>query len=534
MISAASWRRQPWGLLSLGVLVAAALAVPLLFLVVEAQSAGVHNTWGLIDRPLTGDLLWNTLRLAVAVCFLTTVIGVGTAWLVERTNLPGGRLWSVLLVVPLAIPDFVTSWGWASLSKSISGFNGAVLVMTLAVYPLVYLPSASSFRNSDPALEEVARSLGVSRRRTFWSVTLGQARFAILGGCLLVLLLLFAEYGAFEVVGYQTFTTKIFGELNQSHNYATASALSLVIVVLGLAAVTLEAGARGRGRVSRADRFAQRTTGRHDLGPWTAPALLAVGAVVVLALGVPIGSGVHWWISGPTQELGGNSMIAATLHTFTFSGGAALISTAAALPMAILAVRHDGAARRMMERSTYLVLAMPGLVIALAISHFSEQYLGGLWYQTAPMLMVTYAIMYFPLALVGVRASVAQAPRGLEDVGRSLGQSRLAVLTRVTLPLVAPGIAAAFCLVFLSAVTELTATLLLKPTGVDTLATDFWNYQQNLAYGQAAPFALLMIAIAALPSYVLGRYFDRLPTKARAHTVEEDMSVSAIPTGSRS
>jgi iron(III) transport system permease protein len=165
------------------------------------------------------------------------------------------------------------------------------------------------------------------------------------------------------------------------------------------------------------------------------------------------------------------------------------------------------------ERSTYLVLALPGLVIALSLSYFSERYGDGIGYQTAPMLVLAYAIMFFPLALVGLRASVAQAPAGLEDIARSLGQRRLAVFWRVTRPLVTPGLAAAFCLVFLSAVTELTATLILVPTGVQTLATQFWNYQQNLAYGQAAPFALVMIGIAAVPSYVLGRFFDRLPSR---------------------
>jgi len=143
------------------------------------------------------------------------------------------------------------------------------------------------------------------------------------------------------------------------------------------------------------------------------------------------------------------------------------------------------------------------------VSYFSNRYGDGIGYQSAAMLVVAYAIMFFPLALVGVRTSVAQAPAGLEDVARSLGQRRLAVFWRVTRPLVTPGLTAAFCLVFLSAVTELTATLILVPTGVQTLATQFWNYQQNLAYGQAAPFALLMIAIAAVPSYVLGRFFDR-------------------------
>lgn len=180
-----------------------------------------------------------------------------------------------------------------------------------------------------------------------------------------------------------------------------------------------------------------------------------------------------------------------------------------AVPVAVLAVRHTGAVYRLLERSTYVVLAMPGLVIALALSYFAEHDAGGFLYQSAPLLVLAYAILFFPLALVGVRASLTQAPPALEELGRSLGVGRVGVLVRVTLPLIAPGLMAAFCLVFLSAVTELTATLILIPTGVQTLATQFWAYQQNLSYGQAAPFALAMIVIAAVPSALLGRFFDR-------------------------
>ena len=207
------------------------------------------------------------------------------------------------------------------------------------------------------------------------------------------------------------------------------------------------------------------------------------------------------------------SLLDATWHTALYSAIAAVLATAMALPVALLAIRHRRRSYRLLERSTYLVLAMPGLVIALALSYFTERYANGFLYQSAPLLVIAYAILFFPLALVGVRASIVQAPVGLEEVARSLGQGRFSVLWRVTLPLVAPGLAAAFSLVFLSAVTELTATLILIPTGVQTLATQFWAYQQNLSYGQAAPFALTMIAIAALPSYVLGRFFDRLPAQ---------------------
>jgi iron(III) transport system permease protein len=252
----------------------------------------------------------------------------------------------------------------------------------------------------------------------------------------------------------------------------------------------------------------------HKLGRAKIPVLAGFVALVGLALGVPVGSSVYWIFQGGAASITGVSVFSAGWHTALYSGSAALLDTLMALPIALLSLRHSNRAGRLLERSTYLVLAIPGVVIAFALSYFSERYVNGFAYQTAPMLILAYAILFFPLALVGVRASVAYAPVSLEEVARSLGLRRLAVIVRITLPIVGPGLAAAFCLVFLAAVTELTATLLLVPTGVQTLATQFWAFQQNLSYGQAAPFALVIIVVAAGPSYVLGRYFDRLPARA--------------------
>jgi iron(III) transport system permease protein len=498
--------------------VAVVLLAPLVFLVIEANGAGVSTIAHLIWRPLTASLLWNTVRLTVVVTFLCAVIGTLAAWCVERTDLPGRHIWAVLVVVPFAIPDFVVSFGWASLTTWMQGFRGAVVVMTLAVYPLVYLPVAASLRSADPGQEEVARSLGIGRVQTFFRVTLGQARGAILGGCVLVALVLLAEYGAFEILAYQTFTTEIFTEFQVSFNVPTASALSLVLVVLSVVVLGGDVWARGDGRVVRTGPLVQRAIRRHQLGRAKLPVLAAFVVLVGLALGVPIGSSIYWMFEGGAHSLTGVSVLSAAWHTALYSGVAAAVATLLALPVALLAVRHVGRVARLLERSTFLVLAMPGLVIALALSYFTDHYAGGFEYQKAPLLIAAYAILFFPLALVGVRASVAYAPVNLEEVARSLGQGRLGVLRRVTLPLVGPGLAASFCLVFLAAVTELTATLILVPTGVQTLATQFWAYETNFSYGQAAPFALVIIAIAAVPSYVLSRYFDRLPARAAQPT----------------
>lgn len=505
-------------LLAASVVVAVVLIVPLVFLLIEADGAGISSVWHLIWRPLTAQLLWNTVRLTFVVTILCAIIGTLSAFCVERTDLPGRRIWAVVVVVPFAIPDFVVGFGWASLSTWVQGFRGAVLVMTLAVYPLVYLPVAASLRSADPSLEEVSRSLGHGRVKTFFKVTLGQARGAILGGCVLVSLVILAEYGAFEILTYRTFTTEIFDEF-RVFQVPIACALSLVLIVLSLIILGAEVVLRGKGRVVRTGQFAQRETRRHQLGKAKIPVLLGFTVLVILALGVPVGASIYWIFEGGSASITGASSVSlfsAAWHTAAYSGVAALLATLLALPLALLSVRHSSRLSRLLERCSYLVLAMPGVIIAFTLSYFSVRYADAFEYQSAAMLVVAYAILFFPLALVGVRASVTYAPVSLEEVAKSLGVKNWKVFLRVTLPLVGPGIAAAFCLVFLACVTELTATLILVPTGVQTLATQFWNYQGNLSYGQAAPFALVMILIAAGPSYVLARYFDRRPAGGTA------------------
>ncbi len=493
--------------------VALLLALPLVYVVVQASQVGWSEVVHRVFSQFTFGLVWNTVRLSVVVTAACAAIGTTTAWLVEKTDLPGRRFWAVLLVLPVAIPDFVTGFGWVSVAPAVHGFPGAVLVMTLALYPLVYLPVAASFRGADPGQEEVARSLGLSRWQTFRRVILAQARPALLGGCVLVSLALLAEYGAFEVLRYQTLTTAIFTESERASNLPLASSLVLILVVLSLAVLGGDALARGRGRVARSTTPA-RSRRFHRLGRATAPALLGLTGLSGLALGVPIGVIVHWLVRGGTTTLPASASVAgAALTTAGYAAAAGALATLLALPVALLAVRHPRRSTALLERGTFIVQAVPGLIVALALVFFSIR-VASRFYLSPPLMVLGYAIMFFPLALVAVRTSVAQAPLALEDVARSLGHRRLVVWWRVVLPLVGPGLAAGFCLVFLSTVTELTLTLVLVPTGVQTLATQFWAFTQNLSYAAAAPYAGVMILIAVVPSYILGRWFDRLPARA--------------------
>ncbi len=419
-------------------------------------------------------------------------------------------------MLPIAVPDFVVSFGWVQLAPGVSGFPGAVLVMTFAVYPFVYLPVAASLRRADPAEEEVARSLGLGRVATFWRVTVGQVRLAILGGSLLVALVMLAEYGAFEILRYQTFTTEIYTEY-LNFRTSTAAALSLLLVALSLAVLVAEGASRGGGRVDRSAPMAQRPPVRHRLGRARPLALAGCGAIVALALGVPFGEIVSLMAQSGGASLPGAASIGSALaHTVAYSAPAALAATLAAVPVAVLSLRHPSRVAALFEKSSYLILGLPGIVVALALVFFTERYASGSLYQSPLLLVVAYALMFFPLALVAVRASLAQSPVRLEEVARSLGRPRLEVLRRVTLPLIAPGLAVGFCLVFLEAITELTATLVLIPPSTETLSTQFWAFQTNGFNGQAAVFAAVIVALAAVPGYVLGRWFDRLPSAVSA------------------
>lgn len=493
-------------LVAASVLIALVLLAPLVLVALDAQQAGWTEIHRVLFRARSVGLLTNTVELAVVVTALTAVLGTTAAWCTERAALPLRRVWTVLLVLPVAIPDFVVGYAWHSIEPNFIGLRAAALVMTLATYPLVYLPVAAALRRADPGLEEASRSLGVGRIATFLRVTIPQIRPALFGGCLVVVLTLLSEYGAFEIVHFQTFTTEIFTEFQ--FDQPAAAALSVPLVALGLLVLTGESMVGRRGRISRSGPQASRVAARRALGRATVPALAALTALVGLGVGVPIGTLVYWMRRSQHSTLpAAASLGQATWSTVSYSALGASVAVVLALPVAIMVVRRPSPVRRVIERSTYLTQSLPGVVIALSLVFFSIRYVYAL-YQTPLLLVAAYAILHFPLALVCVKASVAQAPPRLADVGRSLGRGPVAVFFRVTLPLIAPGLLAGFCLVFLTAATELTATLVLAPTGVQTLATQFWAYQSESAYGAAAPYALVIIALAAVPGALLGLWFD--------------------------
>jgi iron(III) transport system permease protein len=498
---------------SLVVILAAAVALlallPIALVVGQTFSGGWSEAERLLVRPLVGTLLLNTAALIAVATAAASILGLAVAWLVERTDLPYRRVWGTLAALPITVPAFVTSYSWVTLTPAVEGFWGAVLIVTLAYYPFVYLPVAAVLRRMDPALEDSARALGLGPWRTFLRVTLPQTRPALLGGALIVAIHLLTEYGAFAMLRFRTFTTAIYDEYRLSFDGPAASALASVLIAICLVLLVTEVSVRGHAPLVRVGAGTLRPLSRRRLGRWTPLVLVGFVGLLVAALALPIGTLVYWIARSPTASVAVGSLASAAATSLGLALAAAVLTTLLALPLAFVSIRRPGRLATLLERSAYLAYALPGITIALALIIVSIRYVRPL-YQTTPLLVLSYALLSMPLALVATRAALAQAPVQLEQVARSLGHRPAKTFVRVTLPLILPGLGAAAALVFLATMTELTATLLLAPIGTTTLATAFWANTRGLVYAQAAPYALCLIALSAPPAYFLTRKLSSL------------------------
>ena len=491
-------------------MVAVFTLLPLGHVVFYASDVGIDVAREQLIRPRIGSLLINTVTLVVAGVTLSAVIATACAWFVERTDVPVPRLWRGLLVAPLAVPAFVNGYAWVSLTHAVEGFAGAVLIVSLSYFPFIYLPVTASLQRIDPAFEETARTLGLGRVTTFTRIVLPQLRPALLGGGLLVALHLLAEFGALQMLRFPTFTTTIYEQFGSTFNGPAANLTATALALLCLVALLAELRLRGRSTIARIGGGTPRRAVRASLGRARTSVTGLLVAVVVLALGVPIASLVRWMVVGASTTFPVADLVTTTMTTLGLAAAGAMVATVLAIPVALLVVRHASRTSTLVERSTFVASALPGIVIALALVSLSLRFTPGV-YQTTVVLVAAYVIMFASLAVVGVRAALEHAPPVLEDVSGALGQGHWTTFRRVTLPLVAPGVGAGAALVFISIATELTATLLLAPIGTRTLATQFWSESSSLSYGAAAPYALLLVLLSIPATFLLGRMAVRRP-----------------------
>ncbi len=498
-------RKRPPAVLIGPAIVAAAIALlPLGYLVVRSLERGPVELFEILWRDRTVRLTLHSLFLTATVTGLSLVVGVSLAWLTARTTLPGRAGWAVVAALPLAVPSYVAAYVWIAAFPRLDPFFGSVLVLTLCCYPYVLLPVAAMLHRADPALEEVARSLGRGQWRTFFAVTLRQVRPAAAAGALLVALYTMSDFGVPAILRLDVLTRDIFISYRSSFDGTRPAALGLVLVALTLVIVWGEGRSRGRAAQARVGSGAARQHQPVLLSRWATTAGLGwLSFVAALALGVPIVSLGYWIARGTSAGLDLGALGSAAASTVWVAAMGALVTTALAVPVGVLAARYRSTGVRALEQASYAGHALPGLVVALSLVFFGVRYAEPI-YQRAPLLVIAYAVLFLPAAVGAVRASVSQSPPVLEEVARSLGRSPGRVLRDVTLPLAGPGVAAGAALVFLTVMKELPATLLLRPTGMETLATRLWANTEVSAYAAAAPYGALLILLAALPTFLLG------------------------------
>ncbi|MGO1056277.1 ABC transporter permease [Crossiella sp. CA198] len=501
MIQRAARRGRPV-LTGLAALAVAVTLIPLAYLVVRTAQAGWERIAEELLTTRVAELAGRSLALAAVVTAASLVLGVGSALLVVRADLPGRRVFAVLGALPLAVPSYVAGFAWTSTVDGFAGFPAAALVLTLGCYPYVFLPVAAALRLADPAQEEVARSLGHGPWRVLTGVTLRQVRPAIAGGGLLVALYVLADFGAVSVLRADTFTRAIFVAFDLGFDRTGALVLSCVLLVLTVLVLGAESGTRRPGARYAALGGARRRASILRLGKGTWAAVAGLVAVAGLALGVVAFSLGSRLIDGVSRPGAWPEVAAAAGSSLSLSLAGAGLTVLLALPLGLLSARGGGRTATVLERLSYLTHSLPGLVIGLSLVFFGINLATPL-YQTPWLLALAYAALFLPLAVVSIAGAAAQAPPALEEVARTLGRPPARVALTVTLPLILPGIGAGAALVFLSAMKELPATLLLRPTGTDTLATELWTHTTVAAYAAATPYAALLVLLSAGPAWAL-------------------------------
>jgi iron(III) transport system permease protein len=500
-------------------IVVAGLLLPPVYLAIRALGAGDDALRSLL-RPNTWAIMGRTALLALAVTGISALIAIPLAWLTVRSDVPLRRLWAILTPLPLVIPSYVGAYLYVSALgprgllqqlleepfgitrlPSIYGFWGALFTLTILSYPYILLGAQASLRRMDSAQEEAAQSLGQSRWGVFLRVVLPQLRPALGAGGLLVALYVLRDFGAVAIMRFDTFTRVIFLQY-RTFDRTQAAFYALLLIGLTLVLVALEARTRGRARYDQPSVRVTRAPVLVPLGRWRWPAFIFCSVVVGLGLILPAGVLIYWLLRGLRAGETIGVLWPAAWSALTASAAGAAVAVVAALPIAILAVRHPGRWSALLERLAYSAYALPGIAVALALVFFGITIARNL-YQTLAMLILAYVILFLPQALGALRSALLQVHPSLEESARSLGRRPLRVFFTVTMPLIRPGALAGAILVFLTAMKELPATLLLAPIGVRTLATEVWTAVSEAYFARAAAPALLLIVCSSLPLALL-------------------------------
>lgn len=500
-------------------------ALPLLFVLYQSAALNTAEWLGLWSARLPG-LLWNTLLLSVLVAIGSFVLGVSSAWLIARREFVGRRAAIWLMILPLTIPTYVFAHIYTTLTQSdgwlgqlwhlilgpdlpnpqLYNVFGVAFILSLAGFSYVFLLVSDALTRSRIDVEDAARLHGLSPRQVFWRISLPMLRPAIAAGIALVVLHVLSDFGAVSMLRYQTFTLSIYLQMSGRFDMQAAAGLSLVLVLLSLTFLVLERFFRDRQRYYSSGN-ARRVVPRKASLPEQVLIWFWLGGITLFAFVLPVAWMVVWSYEAWQEALIGDQFWAYVRNSLTVSVAAATLATMAALPVALFHARLRNRVSQTYIHMSSVGFVLPGPVIALGILTFVLSVMPWL-YGGLLVLVLAMLIRFLPLSVQAQEAAVQQLTPSVEEAGRSLGASPWENLRRVVIPMLKTGLISSWVLVFIDTLKELPATLLLRPTGFDTLPVRIWIEASEEMLELAAP-AALMLVLGTLPVlWFLMRQFD--------------------------
>lgn len=523
--------------LSTAALVALPLVTVLLSLAGPYGEALPH-----LARTILGEVVVNTLIMALLVGVGTIVIGVGTGWLVAACRFPGSRQFEWLLILPLAMPAYIIGYAYMDLLDfagpvqswiratfgltkgeywfpPISGIGGASLMFVLVLYPYVYLLARSAFVEQSACIVDAARALGARPQEAFWTISLPLARPAIAAGVALALMETLADFGTVQYFGVLTFTTVIFRTWFGMGDPIAAAQMASGLLIFVLALLLLEQRSRSSRRFARTSRRA-RTMAPYRLRGWKAGLAIMVCALPVLfGFALPVLVFLNMQIKGGDALLSEQFLTLARNSLVLAGTAAVLITLVGALLAYALRISRSGVTRGAVRFAT-MGYAMPGTVIAIgvlipfgwfdnALDGFMRQSFGistGLVLSgTLVALLLAYLVRFLSVATQSITSGYARIGRSLDEAARLLGDSPAKVISRIHRPLLSRSLITAAALVFVDVMKELPATLIVRPFNFDTLAVRVYSFASDERLMQASTSALCIVAVGIIPVILLSR-----------------------------
>ena len=543
MLKLLRWRPDPWRWLVL--LPASVLAIPVLVILLSLLQPQ-WEVWTHLRQTVLWLYISNSLLLAFGVGFGALLLGTGSAWLVSQYEFPGRRLLEWMLLLPLAIPAYIIAYTYTGLLDfagpvqtnlrewfdwrygdywfpEIRSLGGAILMLSLVLYPYVYMLARNGFREQAASLQEASRTLGLTTRQHFWQVALPLARPAILTGTALAMMEAFADYGTVQYFGVDTFTTGIFRTWFGLNNSLAAAQLAAMLTSFVLFLLVLEQWSRRKIRYYHQGQKDSRAP-RKVLSGGRGLMVLGLCLLPLLFGFVVPAAQLSWWAWATWQDTLDERFVQLVWNSFSLAALAALLAVLLAVIFAY--------ARRL--RRDWLVLipvrlaalgyAIPGTVIAIGvmlplafldrhIDLLAEQWFGirtGLLFSgTLFALLLAYSVRFLAVSLHSVEAGLQRIRPNMDQAARSLGCSPRQVLWRVHVPLLRGSVVTALLLVFVDVLKELPATLILRPFNFNTLAVRTFELASDERLADASLSALAIVLVGLLPVIILARSMER-------------------------